>query len=57
MGLGIAFAELFMLMDLYGDVLSQPVKMGVYGLMFGLFVSGLYSLADKAGIFNKSKQG
>lgn len=45
--LGIVLAELFMLMDLYGDVMALPFKMAIYGVLFGLFVSGLYALVKK----------
>jgi hypothetical protein len=50
MGLGVALAELFMFMELYPDLLSLPVKLAVYGVLFGLFVSGLYSLGQRVGL-------
>ena len=52
--LGVLTAIGFMFMTLYPDTLNLPVKVTVYGLMFGLYTSGLVSLTKSVAGFAKT---
>lgn len=49
--LGVLFSTGFLLIDLPQPVTYALIfRATVYGILFGLFVSGVYSLADRTGL-------